>query len=214
MARELPPAIENIKNFGLTDIYEDLDDKILKDRLMEVKDRRIKIIKIWMPYIETICHALIDAINNRGCKFHVMLLDVDSSEAIGARVKSLAEKQNITEQYIKDHIRLNEDRIIGLLEKIHPDKRDKLILKTFNSFVAVSMIGFGDTYWVGLYLRGRYATEGMILKFESSHKPSFREMDDHFKGEWEAARLNPKYVEKQKELGMPEDEIKKLGSTE
>ncbi|RDY60055.1 hypothetical protein [Flagellimonas nanhaiensis] len=212
--QELPPAIKNIKNHGIVDVYDNLDSNILGERLWKIRDRRVKVLKIWMPNIESICPAIVDAINNRGCRFHVMLLDPSCHGAIEARVESLNETDKMTSEYITDHIRLNEDRIIGLLDQIHHDKYDKLILKSFTSFVSVSLFGFGDTYWAGLYLRNRLATNGMILKFESAHKPRFGEIDRHFKTEWKEAKLNPKYIEKLQSLGVEQMEIDLISEIE
>ncbi|SNY99482.1 hypothetical protein [Flagellimonas pacifica] len=212
--KELPPEIKNIKNQGITDIYDNLDTNILGKRLWKIRDRRVKVLKIWMPNIESICPAIIDAVNNRGCRFHVMLLDPISQGAIDARVESLKDSDSMTSNYIKEQIRLNEERIVGLLDHIDEDKYDQLILKSFTSFVSVSLFGFGDTYWVGLYLRNRLATNGMIFKFESAHKPRFGEIDRHFKTEWKEAKLNELYIKKLKSLNVSESSIEKIRKLE
>ncbi|GAB5528196.1 MAG: hypothetical protein Roseis2KO_60680 [Roseivirga sp.] len=178
----MPQRLINLRDSGLANAQIGFDINDFTERLKEIKDKRIIINTIWVPDIHRICNDLIDAINNRGCSVQVLILDPTSAkEVIQKRSSSL----RYSAQTIDQKIRHTLEVLKLLMSDIHDQSRFEV--KVHNSFISASILGLGDTVWLGLYLDGRIATEGLHLKICGEDSPIYADIQNHFEIAWEKA---------------------------
>ncbi len=180
LKQNIPTFLNRVIESGIVDVSDGLNMDELKTVIDNVHDTTIKFLKIWIPELSRLEQALIDAINNRNCKVVIILLDPNSS-AIIKRVPMILMYNRIED--VRSQIYLNINVIKSIYERLEPKKRKNLELRIHDSFVAISLIGYGCTYLQGNYIHGRIATSGQILKVESSGviKKYYRELNEHFK---------------------------------
>ncbi|WP_162340569.1 hypothetical protein [Cyclobacterium salsum] len=171
----MPARYTNIKDAGIIDAYKGLKIDKLREKFMECKKCRIRILKIWIPNLHTLENSIVDAINRRECSVEIILLDPSCQEAIQKRSLAIP-------YYEKEDIISNLNLNIAVIKSIWERLQDKSKL-TFNlhkSFIGASIIGFGDTIIAGYYLHNRLASEGMLIKVNDVTKGFFHELDEHF----------------------------------
>jgi hypothetical protein len=182
--QQMPSRYTNIRHSGIVDSYESLNIEKLKERLNSAHNTEIRIHKIWMPGIEYLKDTLTDAIEKRGCEVKILLLNPDSKEAIEKRA---AATKYLGHDSFVSIIRLNIELLESMRRQLSQNKRDKLQLRLHSSFIAVSMIGYGETILVGFYLRNRIATAGTQLKVCDASRYFHIELSNHFNTEWDLA---------------------------
>jgi hypothetical protein len=178
----LPESLRNIRRAGIVDVYENLHLDVFKARLRnELRDTNIRILKIWVPEMYVLEGPLVDAIIHRGCRVQILLLHPDSIEAIQKRTNCLG---HITSERVAQEIEGNIEIIRSIRGKLPPECIDRLEFRQHNSFVSMSLMGYGETFLVGLYWSGRLATEGPQLKVTGVNHYMYQEINSHFEREW------------------------------
>ncbi|QHI36402.1 hypothetical protein IMCC3317_17650 [Kordia antarctica] len=185
--KSLPKSYDNILSNGISDAFPYLDPEHLRDRIIEAQDAEIKILKIWIPFLDEAIepNLFIDAIDNRNCKFKIILFDPKSSEAIEKRVRTL----NYSQKYFQMSIHANLNYIHSVWKKIK--NKDNLMVKVHDDFISASLIGFKDYFVMGLYLHERIATRSLQLKIEKIRNGKetefFKQINQHFNSQWNNA---------------------------
>ncbi len=182
--RQMPSRYTDIKNSGIVDVYERIDREKLTRTLKSVENTVIRIQKIYMTDMKEFENILFDAVENRGCEIRIMVLNPDSAKAIEARAEAVPYSE--PDEYV-DSIKKNIKIAKSIKKKLSDDNKDKFQLRLHDSFVAVSLIGYGETFIVGLYLYGRLAVNGTQLKVCESSRYFYNELSNHFNTEWDLA---------------------------
>lgn len=192
--KQMPSQYKNVKNSGVEDIYENLDKGKIKRALKSFHNGEIRILKIFMSDMDDFEQTLLEAIENRNCTVKILLLDPNQKSAIEAR--AIAVPHNTHEAYVS-HINMNLSVARSIYKKLSKEKKDKFEVKLHKSFIATSIIGYGETMIVGFYLQGRIATEGTQLKVKEATHFFYNELNTHFDEEWIVATS---YIFEQEEL--------------
>ena len=182
MDQKMPQRYINLRDAGITDAFIGLKVDSFCHRIKDLRDSEIRILKIFIPNLHTLHNALRSAIDDRNCTVKIILLSPNAKEAIEKRAQTLPLDDA---KYITQEINQNIEKLKHLYSVIK--NKDRVEVKLHNSFVSVSLIGYGARFWAGLYLRNRIATDGMFIKVQGETNSHYKELDQHFKAEWEAA---------------------------
>lgn len=195
--QSMPLSYDNILKHGISDAYADLDPSHLKRRIEESSNTEIKMIKIWIPYMDEVFKPdlLIDSIILRGCSYKIVLCDPNCNAVIANRSQTLKLDPGHYAEKIKSTLRYLQNIWRMLDEKGFSDKLEVLV---HDNFIAGSLIGFKDYYILGFYLHSRLATQGMQIKIEKGiHTQGssifFHQIDDHFITQWAIAHKVVKF---------------------
>ena len=203
--KKMPEKYANLRNAGVSDAYMGFKVDRFCERLNELEDTEIRILKMWIPNSHKLRPALLKAIVDGGCTLKIVLLDKEKSEAaIEKRAKSIGRTH-------PNYINVQIDQNLLLLERLYSEvvavigreeAAKKVQVKLNDSFIGASMIGYGERMYVGLYLREMIATDGMIIKVQGVSNSHFKEALRHFNKEFECAN---EYVLGEKELAEETD---------
>lgn len=195
--KSMPLSYDNILKHGISDAYEDLDPAHLKRRIEESSNTEIRMIKIWIPYLDEVFKPdlLIDSVIRRGCSYKIVLCDPDCRDIIVSRSKTLKIEPEHYAQKIKSTLKYLENIWRRLDEQ---GVSDKLQVAVHGDFIAGSLIGFKDYYIFGFYLHSRLATQGMQIKIEKGIHTNgassfYSQLDNHFHEQWDIAHKLVKF---------------------
>ena len=186
ISRNMPAKYRNLAKAGVDDAFSSLHVGRWKDKIRKLSGTHIRILKMYIPDITEIEDVLFEAIQSRRCSAQVLLLNPESDEVLEKRAACL---HDMDAAAIKDRINSNIRRITSIWKRLDSSRRHALELRLHSSFVAASLHGQGDEFTMGLYLRGRTATQGVQLRVRGAGKELFQHLSYHFAEEWEAARV-------------------------
>lgn len=188
--RSMPSSYNNILTLGVSDAYPNLDSDHLRRRITEARDTEIRLIKIWIPFLDEALDPdlIIEAIETRNCTFKIILFDPDCGEAITKRVRTLS----YDPEYYHTQIITNIKYLHNIWQKLKKiGKEECLKVKIHDDFISISLIGFKDYYIFGIYLHGKVATRGMHYKIDKGkagkENEFYKQLDTHFAFQWDIA---------------------------
>jgi hypothetical protein len=179
----IPENVNNIRQNGIADIYDKLRYDFLIRKLEKVHNTKIRILKIWIPSMDTLVDCLYGAIVERNCTVEILLCNPDCKEALTKRGTSY----DYPYQRIKAHIEENQEDLKDLYRKLPETKKDALQLRLHRDFISVSLIGIENYFITGFYLNGRLATNGTQIKVHGRDAGFYHELYKHFKDQWKHA---------------------------
>lgn len=191
IAKSIPSELNSVVSSGIVNVWESIDSKKLRDFIKSAHNTRIRILKIWIPYLNQGISSkdFIEAINIRNCTFEIILLAPESKEAIEKRCCSL----NYEVSNFEHHIAENIDFLKIVYREI--SNKSGLTLRLHNSFISASLIGNDDTYIKGSYHHGTASTDSIQLIVRKSLGDQmdglFEIFDRHFDWQWENSKIAP-----------------------
>lgn len=181
----IPESIERIRESGLCDVTGKLRYETVLKQLDQTSNAKFRILKIWIPSFELLHDALLDAIVKRQCEVEILLLHPHCTEAIEKRSK--AYNQDLSR--VQSHITNNLRDLMELYRQLPAEYKNKLTVKLHRDFISLSLLGVDNTFYAGLYLHGRVATEGTQLRVKGKGTPFYTELYKHFKYQWKNAEV-------------------------
>ncbi len=177
----MPPKYTHIREAGIVDVFESLDIKKLQKKIKKLRNDEFRILKMWIPNLNVIEHNIIDAINHRDCKIKIALQNPAKLEVIKKRAATL---RYFEERDILNELRKNQEQLYSIWERLSDDKKDNLMVKYFDTFVSVSLWGYGNNYIMGLYLNKRLSGQGVQIKANGTTHYLYNSLKEHFDEIW------------------------------
>lgn len=189
----LPLHIKHIRDLGLVDVYNNVNELNIIDQLKNPPiEAIIRIKSIWIPYLDELGRdAIAKAIIKRGCKFHFMIVDSElNEEVIGKRATSIGKTPHDA-KYIKDRVQENFNNILLIFKQVYEINKDLAIdniqLKLNSNFITLPLIAINDEIVFGMYLSGNPAYLGPHFKVVDNRKTLFVRIMEHWDFQWNHA---------------------------
>lgn len=185
ISNKMPSKYTNLSHAGIDDAFSSLHVGRWKQKLRKLSGFPIRVLKIYIPDMREIEPELFWAIQHQCCSAQILLLNPASEEVLEKRAQCL---HNTTADDIRRQITENIRVLQSIWLRLTPDRQHALQLRLHTSFVAVSLHGQAEEFTVGLYLRGRTATQGVQIRVRGAGKELFQHLHQHFEQEWTDAR--------------------------
>jgi hypothetical protein len=183
---KMPPRYKHLRDSGLVDIYPDMKIDKIKDDIRESYNSELRILDIWLENLEHIEDIITNGILYKKCKLRVLLWDIKHVDVLIKRAVSLGHGKD--EVYLMQRIIDNLVVLSNVLKRVRLESptmnRGTIEVKLFCSFIGVSILSYGDVYFVGNFLRNRLSSMGTQLKLTGHHHFFYKEVDTHFESQW------------------------------
>lgn len=184
IAKILPLRYRRIRENGILDCVENIDVNEYSRKLENVHNTTIRILAIWVPFISALHRVLLEAVRHRNCTVEIMLWDPSHTEALYKRAAVLPGYEY---QRFRDQILFNLSVMAAVYDALPDELRQRFRVRLHSGFIAVSLYGYGQNYFVGLYLNGRLATSGTQIRVGDCSTKFFQNVDEHFSDCWKRA---------------------------
>jgi hypothetical protein len=182
----MPPSLKDVRNSGIIDAYPYLKIDKLKAHLEESNHSEIKVLDIWFENLSHIEDLLLKVVTTENCVVRILLWNLKNEDVLIRRALSIGKGKD--EIFIMQRILDNLQSLKHLLLRIKELSKDgngKLEVKLYESFIGISLLGYGHEYYAGFYLRGKLSSLGTQLKVSGNHRFFYKQLDQHFEEQWQ-----------------------------
>jgi len=134
-------------NSGIIGFYPKLPTDEIAKEFEDAKDKII-ILQSWMDNQESLKDTFSGAVKN-GCEIKILLLDKDS-ESLKMRASEYEAGININDA--KERLRTHKESLISACKKLQ--NNNKIEIKEYDSLLVVSLYGYDDYIYIGMFWRG------------------------------------------------------------
>lgn len=190
VARDSNNRIKNLEDIGVINVFENLNEKALFPTL-KVENDTFYILRLHFSDSEFALaqEHIKDYIENKNCRFQIILLCPDQVKTIEQRQRSFA--KYIDDQGIKaatSEIKAKIEKqlkVLSMLRAQLPEKfKDNLQVKVHKSHLTCAMARLKGKIIYSMYLHGKLSNEGVQFQVKSgSHL--YNELEKNFKYEWD-----------------------------
>ncbi len=187
---KLDSNYRNLSEFGIVNAYSPL---IIPSRIKDFKDAEtdILIFKIWVEGLGSMIPELINALN-RGVAVTIIVLDLGEAQMIEKRAGQIDKNAEDIRRSIEDNIAMVRDVYSGQNKepvKLLAGNRQYLKVYQHNSFVSTSLFKIDRDFYVGLYLHGEYAMDGILFKIRENKEDKcfYNKLSEHCKAQIQTA---------------------------
>ncbi|MEZ0611373.1 hypothetical protein ACAW74_22875 [Fibrella sp. WM1] len=180
VAKYMPSQIR-LSSLGPSDVTARFDVSVIVNGMLQTKDSVIRFLKIYLPFNERFEKVFLESIMIGNNSIQIILCNPHAKEALRKRALALG----VDHRVLKESVLANLIMLSRVYHQLPEGHKHKLQVKLHNSFIAVSLTGYGDCFWCGHYLCGRIATEGINERYEIN-SAKYNELMLHFTQEWNA----------------------------
>jgi hypothetical protein len=195
----LPNSYQNIFDLGVSDAFPDYKAEDLKEAIETADNIDVRIIEIWIPFLDDSINfeVIVNSIIQKNCRYKILLSDPEKEDILELRAR--ASKRGYSLERYKSHITENIlffGQVWQELKKrgVSDEDRNQLLeVRLHSNFLSSALFGFGDHFYLGLYLDGRLANKGMQFRInknqdkQSGGTTFYKELDTHFNIQWDCA---------------------------
>jgi len=184
----MPSSLKHLRQSGVVDAYPELDIYNLRNHLLNCDaNTDIKILDIWFENLYQFEDIFIDLIVRKNCTIKILIWDLRSGDVLKRRAHSLGKGKS--ETALMNSILENLQTIEHLFYKLkclnNPKYLENFQVKTYTSFIGISLFGIGYDYYLGFYLQERYSSHGTQFKISGYHRFFYLQIAEHFNKQWE-----------------------------
>jgi hypothetical protein len=171
---------------GIVEVHRSLDYSLLVDAIAGAQ--RIAILNTWVPELNILADALLDALA-RDASVSILMLHPESPVArLRSEALQRATQARFREDRVRPGVRHCLEVLAAIARSVDADRRGRLRVRLYDSMPSIAVYAVDDRAFVSVFLHGRLAVHSVQLEVQGRDSLMGRQVFEEVQALWEIGR--------------------------